>query len=171
MQIPTLKTDRLLLRALRASDWDAYAAMNADHAVRQWLGGNLLSREQAWTQMESILGQWALRGYGMFAVESEGRLAGRIGILHPADWSEPELAWTLAAPFWGRGFASEAAMEVRRWAFAQFGWERLVSYIVPENIRSHRVAEKLGAVKDGSVAVRGVAWRATSGFIPRQDAA
>ena len=67
MDIPTLTTDRLVLRGLRASDWDDYATMNADPEVRRWLSGTLLSREQAWEQMATFLGQWALRGYGVFA--------------------------------------------------------------------------------------------------------
>jgi RimJ/RimL family protein N-acetyltransferase len=154
MDIPTLTTDRLKLRGFRSTDWDAYAAMNSDPMVRRWLGGALLSREQAWAQMESFLGQWALLGYGVFAVECDGCFAGRVGILHPADWPEPELAWSLASPFWGRGLATEAAAEVRRWAFATLRRDRLVSYIVPENVRSQRVAEKLGAVRDGQIALR-----------------
>jgi len=124
--------------------------------VRRWLGGNLLSREQSWAQMESFLGQWSLRGYGVFAIESEGRLAGRAGILHPADWPEPELSWALASPLWGRGLATEAAAEMRRWAFANLRRDRLVSYILPENVRSQRVAEKLGAVRGGQIVLRGL---------------
>jgi RimJ/RimL family protein N-acetyltransferase len=157
MDIPTLTTDRLVMRGFRVSDWDAYAAMNADPTVRDWLGGNLLSREQTWAQMESFLGQWALRGYGIFAVELAGSFAGRVGLLHFVDWPEPELAWTMASPFWGRGLATEAAAEVRRWAFATLRRDRLVSYIRPENIRSRRVAEKLGAVRDSQVVLRGFA--------------
>lgn len=130
--------------------------MVADPAVRQFLGGNLLTREQAWTQMEALLGQWALRGYGLFAVEVDGHFAGRVGILHPVDWPEPELAWSLTPPFWGKGLATEAASHVRAWAFATFGWLRLVSFINPDNVRSMRVAEKLGAVRDGSATLRGV---------------
>jgi RimJ/RimL family protein N-acetyltransferase len=103
MQIPTLTAGRLTLRGFRASDWDDLAAMNSDPPVRQWLGGTILNRSQTWTQMEAILGQWALRGYGLFAVEVDGGFAGRVGLLHPADWPEPELAWTVATPFWGRG--------------------------------------------------------------------
>ena len=114
MDIPTLATDRLVLRAFNAGDWNAYAEMNADPAVRDWLGGALLSREQAWAQMETFLGQWALRGYGMFAVDLDGRFVGRVGLLHFAVWPEPELAWTIASPFWGRGLATEAAAEVGR---------------------------------------------------------
>ena len=156
MDIPTLTTDRLVLRGLRAGDWDDYAAMNADPEVRRWLSGTLLSREEAWDQMASFLGQWALRGYGIFAVEAEGRLAGRVGLLHFTDWPEPELSWTLASPFWGRGLATEATAEVRRWAFTTLRRDRLVSYIRPENVRSRRVAEKLGAVCDGQIVLRNV---------------
>ena len=155
MDIPTLTTTRLVLRGLRASDWDAYAAMNADPAIRQWLSGGPLSREQAWSQMESFLGQWALRGYGVFAVEAQGCFVGRVGLLHFVDWPEPELAWTIASPFWGRGLATEAAREVRRWAFATLRRDRLVSFIRPENVPSQRVAGKLGAVRDGQVVLRG----------------
>ena len=157
MEIPTLTTERLVLRGFRASDWDEYAAMNADPEVRQWLGGNLLSREQAWAQMETALGQWQLRGYGFFAVEAAGRFAGRAGLLHPADWPEPELAWSLASRFWGHGLATEAATEVQRWAFTHLRQNRLVSYILPQNVRSRRVAEKLGAVRDSQIALRGLA--------------
>lgn len=155
MRIPTLTTDRLVLRGFRAEDWDDYAAMNADPSVRRWLGGKLLSREESWAQMAQLLGQWALRGYGVFAVEAAGRFAGRVGILHPADWLEPELAWTLAAPFWGNGLATEAATAARDWAFTEHKPERLVSYILPPNIRSGRVAEKLGAVRDHQAELRG----------------
>lgn len=156
MPIPVLTTPRCLLRAIRAEDWDSYAAMAADPAVRQFLGGKPLTREQAWTQMETFLGQWALRGYGLFAVEVGGRFAGRVGILHPVDWPEPELAWSLASPFWGKGLATEAASHVRAWAFATFGWRGLASFINAENVRSMRVAEKLGAVRDGTVTLHGV---------------
>jgi RimJ/RimL family protein N-acetyltransferase len=141
MDIPTLTTDRLVLRAFNAGDWGAYAAMNADPAVREWLGGAMLSREQAWAQLETFLGQWALR----------------VGLLHFAEWPEPELAWTIASPLWGRGLTTEAAAEVRRWWFGALGRDRLVSFIWPENVRSQRVAKKLGAVRDGGVVLRGFA--------------
>ena len=153
--IPTLHTPRLTLRAFRADDWDALAAMSADMAVMRFLGGRARTREEVWASMESALGQWALRGYGLFAVEADGVFAGRVGILHPADWPEPELAWTIASPFWGKGFATEAAQAVRDQAFGGYGFARLVSYILPENVRSQRVAAKLGAAREGTIALRG----------------
>ncbi len=155
-EIPTLRTDRLVLRAFRATDLDALAAMQANVEVRRFLsGGSLLSREETWTLMERVLGQWSLRGYGLFAVEVDGRCAGWAGILKPLDWPEPELAYSLDQPFWGRGVASEAARAARDWAFATHGFARLASFIRPGNARSIRVAEKLGAVREGMLELHG----------------
>jgi len=155
-EIPTVRTDRLLLRAFRASDLDALAAMQANVEVRRFLGaGTLLSRAETWTLMERFLGQWPLRGYGPFAVEADGRCAGWAGILHPLEWPEAELAYSLDQEFWGRGLASEAARAARDWAFATHGFARLASFIRPGNARSIRVAKKLGAVREGMVELRG----------------
>jgi RimJ/RimL family protein N-acetyltransferase len=155
-EIPTLRTERLTLRAFRATDLDALAAMQANPEVRQYLGGNLLSRGETWSLMERILGQWALRGYGMFAVEVGEHCAGWAGVLHPLEWPEPELAYSLDQPFWGRGIATEAVRAAREWAFMRLDFARLASFIMPANKRSARVAEKLGAVRDGTTTIRGI---------------
>lgn len=154
--IPTLRTPRLLLRPFSAADWDGFAALNADADFRRFLGdGRVLSRDEAWTQMERILGQWALLGYGLLAVEHEGRFAGRVGVLRPAGWPEPELAWGIAPAFWGFGLAAEAAAAARDWAFKACGFTQLASFILPANARSARVAEKLGATRAGEITILG----------------
>ncbi len=157
IEIPTLRTARLVLRAFRAGDLDGLAAMNADPEVRRFLyAGRALTREDCWLQMTAALGQWGLRGYGLLAVEADdGRFAGRIGVLHPLEWPEPELAYALDAPFRGQGLATEAVAAVRDWAFARFGFARLASFILPANVRSAGVAARLGAVKEGTVEIRG----------------
>jgi|ERR1700733_2536707 len=155
-EIPTLRTERLVLRAFRATDLDALAAMQANAEVRRFLGtGTPLSRADTWAVTERAIGQWSLRGYGMFAAEADGRCAGWAGILHPLEWPEPELGYALDQPFWGRGLASEAARAARDWAFATHGFARLASFIRPDNARSIRVAEKLGAVREGMIELRG----------------
>jgi RimJ/RimL family protein N-acetyltransferase len=155
ISIPTLRTQRLVLRGFRAGDWDAYAAMEARPEVRRYRGGNILDRQQAWTSMQLLLGQWALRGYGVFAVQAGDAFAGFAGILQPADWPEPELSYSLDQPFWGQGIATEAAAAARDWAFAEHRFAGLVSYIWAGNAGSQRVASKLGAVRDGVVELRG----------------
>jgi RimJ/RimL family protein N-acetyltransferase len=157
LEIPTLRTRRLILRGFRVEDWDGMAAMYSDMAVMEWYGGQTRGREEVWALIERHIGQWAMRGYGFFAVEMNGQFAGRVGILHPAELPEPELAWGIVSGLWGQGLATEAARTARDWAFSAFGWKELASFIVPANLRSRRVAEKLGATIDGSITIRGVA--------------
>jgi RimJ/RimL family protein N-acetyltransferase len=156
-EIPTLRTDHLVLRAFRSADIGAWAAMEAEPEVRRYRGNNPRTRTESWTAMERSLGQWALRGYGLFALEraADGRFAGFAGVLHPEDWPEPELAYSLAPHAWGQGLATEAATAARDWIFAQHGLRRLASFIAPGNVRSIRVAERLGAVREGELDVHG----------------
>ena len=143
----TLETDRLLLRAFRNDDLDAYAAMCADPEVMRYLGtGVTLSRTEAWRSMAAVLGHWRLLGYGMFAVEEKStrRLVGRVGFLDPPGWPGFELGWLLGRESWGKGYAFEAARVARDFAFGPLGRSTLISLIRPGNDRSVRVAEKLG---------------------------
>ena len=107
--------------------------------------------------MARSLGQWALRGYGMFAVEdaATGRFVGRTGILHSLEWPEAELAYGLDQPYWGRGLATESAMAVRDWAFRERGMTLLASFVRPDNAGSIAVLRRLGAVKTSELTLLG----------------
>jgi RimJ/RimL family protein N-acetyltransferase len=109
MAIPVLTTERLALRGFRESDLDTVAAMESDPEVVRFLGtgaeaGRPRSRAESWTTMALMMGQWALKGYGSFAVEhgGTGAVIGRAGLLHLAGWPEPELAFAFARPAWAR---------------------------------------------------------------------
>lgn len=157
--IPTLATERLQLRAFRAGDLDAYAAMQANPEVMRFMvDGRTHSRVEVWRIMAGYLGHWPLRGFGMWACTEPhgGRFVGSIGIFQPLDWPGPELAYALDRPFWGRGFATEAAMAARNWMFGRFPLTRLASFIRPANHASIRVAQRLGAVCEGTVELRGI---------------
>lgn len=67
--IPTLRTDRLILRAFRPDDLDAYASMQADPEVMRYLGtGVTRTRAESWDAIARMLGQWALRGTGQWVI-------------------------------------------------------------------------------------------------------
>jgi len=70
--------------------------------------------------------------------------------------AEVELAWMLAREHWGRGFATESALALRDWAVAERGLTRLISLIRPENVRSIRVAEKIGERYERDVVMGGL---------------
>jgi RimJ/RimL family protein N-acetyltransferase len=107
--------------------------------------------------MVAFLGQWALRGYGVWACEKIDGSAfiGSVGIFHPLDWPEPEIIYSLDRPFWRQGFATEAARAARNWLFEHFPLPRAASFIRPDNRASKRVAERLGAVYEGAFESRG----------------
>jgi RimJ/RimL family protein N-acetyltransferase len=149
---------RLRLRPFRDEDLDPYAAMCADPEVMRYVGErSVLTREDAWRQLAMLTGHWQLRGFGMWAVEEHatGVFVGRVGLHYPEGWPDRELAWALARPFWGRGYAAEAARAALGEAFGHLGWSRVISLIDPENTRSVRLAERLGERLTGEATVRG----------------
>jgi len=160
--IPTVETARLRLRAFQAADLGAYSAMQTNPEVMRYLlTGQTATPIQTWYTMLTSTGSWALRGYGMWAVEetASGRFIGSVGLFEPLDWPEPEIAYSLDQPYWHRGFATEAAAAARDWLFAHFPHQRLASFIRPENQASIRVAERLDAVLEGTAELRGVAFQ------------
>jgi [ribosomal protein S5]-alanine N-acetyltransferase len=146
VDIPTLETKRLKLRAFTLADWAPYSAMHADAAFARYLGGKPLSRQEVWEEIAVILGHWRLLGYGLWALECRrtGELVGRAGLLNPPGWPDVEVCWALAPGFWGQGFATEAARAAVQWAFECAGLDRVISLIHPDNLASEAVARRLG---------------------------
>jgi RimJ/RimL family protein N-acetyltransferase len=158
MSTPTLETPRLRLRGFRLADLETYAQFSADPEVMRYIGaGAPLSRGEAWRQMAFFIGHWGLLGYGMWAVELKetGALIGRAGFLHPPGWPDFELGWLLGRPFWGSGYALEAARIALRYAFDELRRERVISLIRPDNHRSIKLAEALGERLSGPVELFG----------------
>jgi RimJ/RimL family protein N-acetyltransferase len=103
--------------------------------------------------MAMFAGHWALRGFGVWAVEERatGAFIGRIGCFEPEGWPGFEIAYTLARPYWRRGYASEGAAAALRYAREELHRERIISIIRPDNAGSIRVATRLGAAAEREV--------------------
>lgn len=146
LDIPVIETERLILREPRLSDMDAMVAFYAGEERTRFIGGSI-DAFQVWGRLAGQIGHWALRGYGMWMVEERatGATVGRIGLIYPETWPEPELGWHVFDGFEGRGYAYEAASAARDTAAAQFGLTGLISLIDPENTRSQALARRLGA--------------------------
>jgi RimJ/RimL family protein N-acetyltransferase len=173
-----LETERLVLRKPRLDDAEDVLEYVADPDVMRWIGGEPGDLAAAVAAIERWLGQWEQNGVGPFAVERDGHFVGRVGFLiwDANDWrvssyaaaTTPvtELGWTFAQKHWGHGYATEAARAARAWGYER-GIESLASLIHPDNARSMRVAEKLGATPAERVDVGGspaVIWRHPSRF-------
>jgi RimJ/RimL family protein N-acetyltransferase len=148
-----VKTERLLLRRWRDSDRIPFQAMNADPRVMEFMPSPL-SPDESDALITRAENHFERHGFGPFGVElpDEITFAGFIGLSVP-NFDAPfmpavEIGWRLAFDFWGRGFATEGARAVVRYAFEELGLDSIVSFTVPENLRSRRVMEKLGMTHD-----------------------
>lgn len=147
--IPKLETERLLLRGPTTGDFDAFAAFYASD--RSAFVGGPLTAEAAWRMLAMEIGHWVLKGYGRWTVElkTTGEPIGMIGPFCPEGWPEPEIGWDLYNGFEGKGYATEAALAARSYAYDVLGWQTAISLVKPGNDKSAAVAVRLGAKPEG----------------------
>ena len=154
ISIPTLETERLLLRPLTEADIEPLHELMQDPDVMRYIGDRRIpTLQETWRGVAGWIGHWALRGYGLWAVEERagGALVGRIGLINPVDWPGPEVGYMIGKPWWGRGYATEAARAAMDWGFETIGFDRLISLIDPANAASIAVAIHLGETPRGEV--------------------
>ena len=146
INIPTIETERLVLRAFQLADFDALFPFLSDPDMARYRTGEPLSRDEAWEWVVGNAGQWMVRGYGIFAAEERatGTFVGFGGPWHPIVFDEPELAYSLLRAHHGKGFATELATAARDWIFETLDVAPF-SLVHPDNHPSRRVAERLGA--------------------------
>jgi RimJ/RimL family protein N-acetyltransferase len=169
----TLHTARLTLRQPDPSDLDVFLAYSDSDRFRRERGEKPLP--DRWSYFATLLGHWQICGFGRFlvTVKDTGIIIGHIGPLFPAGWPEREIAWHLwSDEAEGKGFAFEAARAAVRHAFDDLGWDTAASFILPQNTRSRRLAERLGAVVDPEA--KGMTFDGVTTLVyrhPRQEVA
>lgn len=154
-RIIQLQTDRLLLRQWQNEDLAPFAKMNADPQVMKYFPGTLTTEEssQFAERLKDII---QTRGWGLWALELKdtGEFIGYTG-LHDIDSQLPfapgiEIGWRLSKEFWGKGYATEAAKEVLRFAFISLQLENVYSFTSKINKKSISVMERIGMVNTNS---------------------
>jgi RimJ/RimL family protein N-acetyltransferase len=163
--IPTLTSERFVLRAFREDDVPALTALHSDPDVMRYLrpNGEVETRpRQAWDYIATQMGHWLLKGYGKWALadRASDTLIGRVGYFDaPYEWPGLELGWTLARSVWGKGYATDAARLALGWGFETLKTDEIISAIHPDNAASIRVAERLGETYTHDAPLNGQPFR------------
>jgi RimJ/RimL family protein N-acetyltransferase len=145
-----IETERLLLRRVQASDFEASHAMWSDPSVAQYISGVASTRQQSWARVLAAIGHWETMAYGPFVVEETATHAfvGEMWLFEhkreitPSIDGVPEAGWSVTPSMQGRGYATEALRGLLCWADAALDAPRTVAVISEANLVSVRVAEK-----------------------------
>ena len=147
MSLAIFETPRLQGRHLLLEDVDAMYAVYGNVEVMRWVSdGHPLDREQCAHWVEVTHKNYALRGYGMFALveRQTGEVIGFGGLVHPGGQPDAEIKYALLPSFWGQGFATEAARALLAYGARAFQLQKVIATAYPENTASHRVLVKAG---------------------------
>jgi ribosomal-protein-alanine N-acetyltransferase len=147
VEIPTLQTARLTLRPLEAEDAQVLLRIYQVEGVLQYFPNPApppLEKVQKF-----IAGQakhWAEYGYGNWGILPAGanQIIGWVGLQYVPELDETEVGYLLNRPFWGQGYATEAARASLHFGFEHFDFDHLIALVHPDNLGSRRVLEKCG---------------------------
>jgi RimJ/RimL family protein N-acetyltransferase len=142
-----IETERLLLRRVEAPDATIVAGLWSDPTVTRYMGGpRNFNKVRLEFEAEARRSTVSTTGWWPVVEKASGRVIGECGLIEKEvdGRGEIELVYVFAFDSWGKGFATEAALALRDYAFRRLGLRRIVALIDPENYASARVAEKIG---------------------------
>jgi RimJ/RimL family protein N-acetyltransferase len=138
---------RVKLRQWNERDFDSFTSMNAHPEVTEFFPKRL-TRAESRIMFDKLRTLIEERGWGLWAVEINGELAGITGLAKPAFTAHftpcVEIGWRFHRNFWGHGYATEAARIALEFAFQDLRLQEVVSFTSLLNKRSQRVMERLG---------------------------
>jgi RimJ/RimL family protein N-acetyltransferase len=157
-RIPTLTTERLVLRPFTPEDLAELVPIHAEESFWWYPLRAGMGEEETKKFLARVIERYETDGFGVEALveRTSGAMVGWAGLAVPHFLPEilpaVEVGWRLAAAHRGQGLATEAGSAAVRWAFTEGGLDRLVSIYEPENVASGRVMAQLGFTH----------WRTTS---------
>ena len=157
----TVATERLLLERWHEGIRSRWVELNANPLVARWLGtGEPIERSISEAEFDVMLEHWREHGFGFRSVveKNTGEWAGAVGLAHiganPAGLppEDVEIGWWFLPDYWGRGYATEAALAVRDEGFSGRFVEHFWARTNLHNEGSWKVMERIGMtfVRDGT---------------------
>ncbi|MHB1132096.1 MAG: GNAT family N-acetyltransferase [Chloroflexota bacterium] len=155
IDLPTIQTVRLTLRRLQAADIPDVFNYASDPEVARftsWEPHETIAATEVF--FERAMARYANGKPGPWGIQhhGNGRIIGTCGF---QSWEEAhsraEIAYAVARPYWGQGYATEASRALISFVFEKMGLNRIHSTCRLENVASWRVMEKLGMRREGTL--------------------
>jgi RimJ/RimL family protein N-acetyltransferase len=152
-QLPTIKTDRLLLREISAADVDDfYNVYSNPEVMRYWSTPPLPNKDAASkliAQIHEGFSRQELLKWGI-ALRADNTLIGSVTLFHP-DFihRRAEIGYVLGRPYWRQGYMQETLNAVLNYAFTVLNFHRIEADVDPRNAASVKTLEQLGFQREG----------------------
>ena len=139
-----IKTDRLLLREIKESDYKDIYEYSRKPEVARYVSWNA---HKSINDSKAVCKMWASQYKNSdiyhWAITFDGKMIGSIELVKLVD-DIAYLGWTLDSVYWNKGIMTEAAAAVRDYLFHEIGVNMLYACYITENIGSGRVMQKIG---------------------------
>lgn len=154
--LPTLYTERLLLRPLKVTD----APIVQNLAGKREIAETTIAiphpyedgMAEEWIKSHQKINDQS-REYPFAITIKEGRtkgaLIGIVAIIPRRPHKKAEIGYWIGLPYWSQGYCTEAAARIVAFGFEEFEYQRMYAHCFSRNIASARVLEKIGMTREG----------------------
>lgn len=147
LEVPSILTPKLALRPLQASDAETlHRIYQADGVLRYFPNPTPPPLEKIQRFLANQQTHWEQYGYGNWGIIPKGasEIVGWAGLQFLPELNETEVGFLLDRPYWGKGFATEAALASLHFGFECLGLAQVIALVYADNLASRRVLEKCG---------------------------
>jgi ribosomal-protein-alanine N-acetyltransferase len=149
IQIPSIQTSSLTLRPMQTADAEVlHRIYQSEGVLRYFPNPNPPPLERVQRFVAGQQTHWEKYGYGNWGVlpDGENEIIGWAGLQFLPELDETEVGFLLDRPFWGKGYATTAALASLCFGFEHFNLEHIIALVHPDNLASRRVIEKCGMI-------------------------
>ena len=151
--IPTLKTERLVLRKIERADLEDVFAYASDPKVPEFLLWSV-HPNKGYTKAYLALLQkrYAQSEFYDWGIEFDGHIVGTVGFTSfSIEHGIGEVGYVLSSSVWGKGIASEALARIMEYGFCELGLNRIEARFMVENAKSETVLKRAGFTHEGVI--------------------
>lgn len=152
-----IETKRLILRPITIADAQDFFELDANPKVHKYLGNNPVSSiEQSKTMIKDILEQYKTNGIGRLAIvlKDTNEFIGWSGLKYEQvlrkEFNYYDLGYRLKEQFWGKGYATEAAIASLDYGFNDLKLKEICAAADVNNLASNYILKKIGMQSSGT---------------------